>query len=195
MRKLTFIVTLFFLAAAAGRAQKLESLPGYVPIEELNLFPPDDLSVEVNLDGPLLHMVAASAKGDDPGFSAVMAGLKSIKAQVYPLKGVDAAAVKVKIGRAVHWLEAHGWKSSIRVREKGDETYIYLKQTDDRIEGLTLLSLSAGDEAVIINIVGKIDPAELGRLGKNLNLPQLRKATARGGAGTPAKKSEGGDPP
>jgi hypothetical protein len=185
MRKpLVLIVTLLFLAAAAGRAQKLESLPGYVPIEELNLFPPDDLSVEVNLNGPLLHLVAAAAK-DDPGFSSVMAGLKSIKVQVYPLKGVDAAAVKVRIGRAVHWLEDHGWKSSVRVREKGDETYIYLKQTGDRIEGLTLLSLSAGDEAVIINIVGKIDPAELGRLGQGLHVPQLQKTPARNGAKKP----------
>jgi hypothetical protein len=191
MRKpLVLIVTLFFLAAAAGRAQKLESLPGYVPIEELNLFPPDELSVEVNLDGPVLRMVAAAAKGDDPGFSAVMAGLKSIKVQVYPLKGVDPGAVKVKIGRAVHWLEDHGWKSSIRVREKGDETYIYLQQTGDRIDGLTLLSLSAGDEAVIINIVGRIDPAELGRLGKSLNVPQLQKMPAKDGARKPVKKPE-----
>ncbi|HEY0512976.1 MAG TPA: DUF4252 domain-containing protein [Thermoanaerobaculia bacterium] len=178
---------LLFLAVAAGRAQKLESLPGYVPIEELNLFPPDKLSVEVNLDGPLLHMVAAATKGDDPEFSAVMAGLKSIKVQVYPLKGVDAGAVKGKIGRAVHWLEGHGWQSSIRVKEKGDETYIYLKQTGDRIEGLTLLSLNPGDEAVIINIVGRIDPAEIGRLGKNLDLPQLQKIPARGGG---ARKPE-----
>jgi hypothetical protein len=186
MRKpIVFILALLFLTAAAGRAQKVESLPGYVPIEELNLFPPDKLSVEVNLDGPLLRMVAAATKGDDPGFSAVMAALKSIKVQVYPLKGVDAGGVKVKVGRAARWLEDHGWQSSIRVREKGEETYIYLKQTGDRIEGLTLLSLNPGDEAVIINIVGRIDPDQIGRLGKNLNLPQLQRLPGKAGARKP----------
>ena len=35
-------------------------------------------------------MIAAATKQDDPGFSAVIAGLKSITLQVFPLKGVDA---------------------------------------------------------------------------------------------------------
>ena len=90
MRKPTIVLTLLLaLAAAAGHAQKLESQPGYVPIEKLDLFPPDKVSVEINLEGPLLHMVAAATK-DDPAFSSVMAGLKSIKLQVFPLKGEDA---------------------------------------------------------------------------------------------------------
>jgi hypothetical protein len=184
-KPIVLITVLLFLAAAAGRAQKLESQPGYVPIEELGLFPRDKLSVEVNLEGPLLHMVAEATKQDDPGFSAVMAGLKSIKVQVFPLKGVDASAVRAKIDRAVHWLEGKGWQSTVRVRDQGNETYIYLKQTGDRIDGLTLLSLEPKGEAVVINIVGRIDPAQLGRLGKSLDVPQLQKVPVKGSARKP----------
>jgi hypothetical protein len=169
MRKPTIVLTLLLaLAAAAGHAQKLESLPGYVPIEQLDLFPPDKVSVEINLEGPLLHMVAAATK-DDPAFSAVMAGLKSIKLQVFPLKGEDAAAVKVKIERAVKWLEARGWKSTMRVRDQGEETFIYLKEKDGKVEGLTLLSFDPKDEAVVINIVGRIDPAQIGSIAQTLH--------------------------
>jgi hypothetical protein len=186
MRKpILLIAVLLFLAATAGRAQKLESQPGYVPIEELGLFPQDKLSVEINLEGPLLHMVAEATKHDDPGFSAVMAGLKAIKVQVFPLKGVDAGAVKAKIDHAVHWLEGKGWQSTVRVRDQGDETYIYLKQAGDRIEGLTLLSFDPKDEAVVINIVGRIDPAQLGRLSQSLDLPQLKKVHIQGSARKP----------
>jgi Domain of unknown function (DUF4252) len=169
------VLTIVLLCLAVpGRAQKLESQPGYVPLEELG-FPRDKLEVEINLEGPLLRMIAAGTKQDDPGFSAVMAGLQSIQVQAFPMKGADTGAVKARIDRAVHWLEGHGWKSSVRVRDQGQETYIYLKQAGDRIDGLTLLSLDPKDEAVVINIVGRIDPAELGRLGQSLNVPQLKK--------------------
>jgi hypothetical protein len=150
-----------------------------VPIDKLDLFPPDKVSVEINLEGPLLHMVAAATK-DDPAFSAVMAGLKSIKLQVFPLKGEDAGAVKVKIERAVQWLEGRGWKSTMRVRDQGQETFIYLKEAGGRVQGLTLLSFDPKDEAVVINIVGRIDPAQLGRLGQRLNMPQLKKVPSQG---------------
>ncbi len=181
MRKpIVLLTALFFLAAAGARAQKLESQPGYVPIEELGLFPSDKLSVEINLTGPLLRMVAAATKQEDPDFSAVMASLKSIQVQVFPLKGVDAGAVKARIGRAVHWLEDHGWESTLKVRDQGEETHIYLKEAGGKVEGLTLLSFDPKDEAVVINIVGRIDPAQIGRIGQSLNLPQLKKIPAPG---------------
>lgn len=183
----TICLTIVLLCLAVpGLAQKPESQPGYVPIEELGLFPHDKLEVEINIEGPALHLVSAMTRQEDPGFSALMAGLKSIQVQVFPVKGVDTGAVKTRIDRAVHWLEDHGWKSSVRVRDKGQETYIYLKQTGDRIDGLTLLSLDPKDEAVVINIVGRIDPAELGRLGQSLDVPQLKKIPT----GKSAKKPE-----
>jgi hypothetical protein len=181
MRKpIVLLTALLFLSVAGARAQKLESQPGYVPIEELGLFPADKLSVEINIDGPLLRMVAAATKREDPGFSAVLADLKSIKVQVFPLKGVDAGVIKTRIGRSAHWLEDRGWVSMLKVRDQGEETYIYLKQAGERIDGLTLLSLDPKNEAVVINIVGRIDPAQIGRIGQSLNLPQLKQIPATG---------------
>jgi hypothetical protein len=179
MRKPIVVLTLLLaLAAAAGYAQTLESQPGYVPIEKLDLFPPDKVSIEINLEGPLLHMVAAATK-DDPAFSAVMAGLKSIKLQVFPLKGEDAGATKAKIERAAKWLEARGWQSTMRVRDQGQETYIYLKETGGKVDGLTLLSFDPKDEAVVINIVGRIDPAQIGSIAQTLHVKVPATAGAR----------------
>jgi hypothetical protein len=186
MRKpIVLLLTLLLaLAAAAGHAETLESLPGYVPIEKLGLFPPDKLSVEINLVGPVLHMVAAATKNEDPAFSALLAGLKSIKVQVFPLKGVDTGAVKAKIAGAVRWLEARGWQSTMRVRDQGQETYIYLKEADGKVEWLTLLSFDPKDEAVVINIVGRIDPAQIGSIAQGLKV----KVPATGGARKPDPK-------
>ena len=177
--------SLLGLAVPAVHGQAMKNQPGYLPIEQLNLFPPEKLSVEINIEGPILRMIAAATKQDDPGFASVIAGLKGITLQSFPLKGVDAGAVKARIAGAVRWLEGHAWTSSIKVRDKGDETYVYLKQSGDRIDGLTLLSVSPGDEAVVINIVGTIDPAQLGRIGQKFDLPQLQKIPAPGGAKKP----------
>jgi hypothetical protein len=109
----------------------------------------------------------------------VMAGLKSIKVQVFPLKGEDAGAVKARIERAVHWLEGRGWQSTMRVRDQGQETYIYLKETGGKVDGLTLLSFDPKDEAVVINIVGRIDPAQIGSIAQTLHVKVPATAGAR----------------
>jgi len=181
MRKPTILTAvLLFLVVSSGLAQGLEDQPGYLPLEKLDLFPRDKLSVEVNLEGAILRMVAEATRGDDPEFASVMAGLKAIYVRVFPLSGADAGAVKTKIDRAVRMLEDRGWHSTVKVREGGEETYIYLKEADGKIAGLTLLSLEPGDEAVAINIVGRIDPAQLGRLGRHFDIPQLEKVPAHG---------------
>lgn len=181
MKRLTVSTTvlLLFLTAAAGRAQKLSDQPGYVSIEELGIFSREDLSVEINLDGSILRMVAEATRGDDPEFAKVMSGLQAIQVRVFPLEGVKEEMIRGKIERAVRWLEDRGWSSMVRVREKGDESYIYLKKSGEKIVGLTILAIEAGEEAAMVNIVGQLDPAEIGRLGQSFDIPQLEKATPK----------------
>lgn len=169
MRK-TIAIAILLLTATAVQAQNLTAQPGYVPLEKLDLFPQEKLSVEINIEGALLSLVAAGSKQSDPEFSSLMAGLKAIKVQAIPLKGLDESSLRTKIGRTVRWLEDRGWKSTLKVRDEGEETYIYLKETAGKIDGLTLLSLSPGEEAVVINIVGRIDPAQIGRLAQHFDV-------------------------
>ncbi|HEY7214157.1 MAG TPA: DUF4252 domain-containing protein [Thermoanaerobaculia bacterium] len=181
MRKIIPLAfVLLVLTANAGWAQRLADQPGYVPIEKLDLFPADKLNVEINLEGALLKLIAAGARAEDPEFSSLIDGLKGITVQAVPLKDVDAGSVRAKIGQASRWLEDRGWKSTMRVREEGTETYIYLKEIDGAIAGLTLLALEPGDEAVAINIVGRIDPEQVGRVVENLHGPHIKRVPASG---------------
>jgi hypothetical protein len=149
--------------------------PGAVPLQDLDLFPRDKLSVEINLEGPLLRMVSEATRGDDPEFAGLMAGLKAIRVQVFPLKDGGAETLRPKIDRAVRWLEDRGWQSTVRVHGKDGDTYIYIKQDGGQIVGLTILALDPKAEAALINIVGRLDPAQIGRLGRDLDIPQLQK--------------------
>jgi hypothetical protein len=184
MRKTLVLATLLLvLTAAAGRAQKLTDQPGYVPVEQLDLFPRDKLSVEINIEGALMSLIAAGARSEDPEFASVIAGLKAITVRAVPLKDVDADSVRGRISRTIRWLEDRDWKSMVRVRDQGEEVYIYLKETGGKIAGLTVLTFDPGEEAVVINIVGRIDPEQLGRLSQRLDIDYLDKIPA-------GKKSE-----
>jgi hypothetical protein len=46
--------------------------------------------------------------------------------------------------------------------------------TNGSIAGLVVFVLSSNGEAVLVNIVGELDPALLGRLARQFNVPQLR---------------------
>lgn len=175
MHKPILLVLALLLSAPAAFAAPQPAPPGSVPFDELGLFPREKLSVEINLGGPLLRLVAAATRREDPQFSALITSLREIRVQVFPLASADESAVRTRIGRATRWLEDHGWAATVKVREKDEETFIYMKEADGKVEGLTLLSLQPGVEAVLINIVGRLDPDQLGRLGEGLDIPHLQK--------------------
>jgi hypothetical protein len=173
------ILPILLLCAVAAQAQKRADPPGMLPLGELGIFPKDKLTVDIDLHGPLLRLIAGATAGDDPDFAAMISGLQAIRLQVFPLAGADRAAVKGKVERAVRWLEDQGWASTVRVRDGDSEVYIYLKESGGKIVGLTVLALEPGHEAALINIVGRIDPAQLGRLGQRLDLPHLQRIPAK----------------
>jgi hypothetical protein len=43
----------------------------------------------------------------------------------------------------------------------------------DRIAGLVVMAVEPGDEAAFVNIVGDIDPAQIGRLGRKFDIEPL----------------------
>lgn len=178
---------LLFLLAAFGRAAVARSAPepsasgapGALPFEELEIFSRNDLSTEINLEGALLQLVASATKEDDPEFSRLVSGLQGIRVQVAPLTATDPAKVRSKLDLTVHWLETKGWTAVVRTREKGEETYIYTKQVKGEIVGLAVLSFEPGKEAAVVNIVGRIDPAQLGKIGAGLHLRSLEKISPK----------------
>jgi hypothetical protein len=184
LRLFALVLALGLSAGAAAWAApppaqpRLEDSPGYVPIGELGIFSRQELTTEIHLDGAILKLVAEAARQEDPDFAKLISGLEAIRVQIAPLKGPDQERIRARIDEAARWLEARGWQVVVRVREK-EESYIYLKEVGGQIVGLTVLSFEPGDEAALINIVGRLDPAEIGRLGRGLHLRQLERVPQR----------------
>lgn len=179
LRKLFPLLALVLSPVMAG-AQIDTTHPGYFPIENLGILPEESIHLEINLTGAMIKFIALATDDEEPEFSRMVEGLKSIRVRGANLEGVSAEEVRSGIRSASQKLAEQGWISMVRIRDQDEEVYIYFKEQEDEMMGLTVLSLEH-DEAMLINLVGKIDPAGLGGLASSLDLPQLEQAIQESG--------------
>lgn len=165
---LTLALGLFWPATASAQTELVE-LPGFFPAEFLDLVPSDAVSVEVNLQGAMLKMIGAFAGDDEPEFASLVGALDAIRVRSGEFDSDQAGAVAERLKAGQAWLEANGWLPMVRVREDGEEIYVYSREQGGDLVGFTILAVEAG-EATAVNLVGRIDPAQLERLISGLDL-------------------------
>lgn len=175
------VVGLALLGAVTARAgeeqdQEVRKLPGYVDFGPMaSIFGEEDATVEVFLEPNLLSMVAAVTQNSDPELSDMLRKLKQIRVQTYKIGEVRADKVEEKTTEVAKRLEGNGWQTVVRVRErKQGQTYVYMKWVDKKVQGLVVMNVNPQeDEASFVNIVGEIDPEQLGRLGTKFHIDAL----------------------
>ena len=152
--------------------------PGYVDFNVLGIqgvLGDMEAVVEVSVPPPLLKMLAAVVEAEDPQLAGLLSNLVLVRVQVFEQIGYDQAKKLEKVTAvASRNLLERGWINVVRVREGEDRVDILLKLKDDSIVGLVIFVVSPQGEAVLVNIVGELDPALLGRLARQFNVPQLR---------------------
>jgi hypothetical protein len=151
---------------------QIEEEPGYFPIDRFGILDSDALSLEINLDGGLLGIVAAALGEDEPEFAELVKGLKGIRVRVAEENDLDSESLQSGLAEASDWLQEHGWSTLMRMHEDDEEVYVYVRQLDGEIVGMTLLAVEA-EESVVVNIVGRIDLALMATLAESLDIPQL----------------------
>jgi len=179
MRKgiILMLGTLLCCIANSGVAQETEDytkLPGYFNLDVFsNMFSEEEPVLEVKLRGALLRMAAGLAANEDPEAADALMGIKLIRVEKYALKKGEFSAVKKKNRQIAKMLEKKGWEQVARVREKDEQVFIHVKTSKDKIVGLVVASVGEDNEAVFVNIVGKIDPDQMARLGKKWDIQGL----------------------
>ncbi len=158
-------------AVSADPGDAYKKFPGYVDFEALGIFKGAETTVEVFLKGPLLALAREAVKHDEPELAAVLDGIKLIRVNVFPLDRDKGEGVARKARELGAKLEKQGWDIAVRVREEDEEVYVYLLpgKSDEDIEGLVVMVVE-DDQATFVNIVGHIDPAQIGRIGRSFNI-------------------------
>lgn len=167
--------------ALAGRAfagsgtEDVTKHPGYVDFGPLNVFGNKDKDVEIILEQGMLGFVSVAARNGDPDLADMLSKLMQIRVQTFAIQPDKLEAIEAKTQEVVQKLEAQGWSTMIKVRDRkeGSQTYVYSKLVDGKMQGLVVMNVDPKDDASFVNIVGEIDPDQLGKLQSKFDVKGL----------------------
>ncbi len=173
IHSLAGLLLLAVLQTSAAFAEPAsETFPGSFPLQDLGILSREELTIEINLHGPMLKLVAAFTKKSEPAFSELIANLHEVRVWVAESDTLKVDKVRDRIGDAARWLEDHDWQVIVRTRDGDEENLIYTRNVDGEIVGIAVLVLDRS-EAAVINIVGRIDLESVAKLAAVLDIPQL----------------------
>ncbi len=160
------VLGLLLATPVAAQEDALKALPGYVDFGELQGVYGEP-KVMINLGGSILKFVGGMSK-DDPEASALLEKLKGVRINVYSVDGNPDAALQ-KVSQVKSMLAGSQWEPIVQVNEDGEQAQIFIKLTGDTMEGLTVMAVD-DEEAVFINIIGQLDPAQLSQVMDNFDI-------------------------
>jgi hypothetical protein len=109
--------------------------------------------------GPALLRFAANQAGDDPETQQLLRGLDGVRIRIYEIDG-EAARVASRMDKMSRKLQAGGWEPVMLVRSENEQAHMLLKVVDQRICGMTVLVSDGESEAVVINLMGDLEPQQ-----------------------------------
>ena len=161
MRKLAVGVMMVLLAMSAmAEEDELKTLPGYVKFESLDEVYGEP-KVRVNVGGFLLSLMSKAAK-NDPEAAAVLEGLEGVRINVYSTEGAVAPAID-ELQNAKNLLLNQNWEPIVQVNEDGENAQVFIRADREGVQGVTVMAVDEED-AVFVNILGFVDPKQLGTI-------------------------------
>ena len=159
-----FVIGLFCaLLALPAMAQEdeLKDLAGYVDFGDLSITYGEP-KITINLGGTMLNFVGMMSSSESPETSEMISKLKGIRVQIYTLdENTDAA--RDQFGKTKSSLKSSGWEPIVQVNEDDEQVLVYMKMIEGHMEGMTVMVVDE-EEAVFVNIIGQLNPAELGKV-------------------------------
>ncbi len=150
--------------------------PGYLDLTDVEEWFDTEPWLEVNIKGALLSLITEASKAeDDPELTSILGKLKAIEVRGYPLTSAMFEDIDRRTSLLAKRLEGQGWDTIVRVREDDERVNVYLKSDGKTIAGLVVMVLDPSDDdgAIFVNIVGDIDPQQIGRIGRKFNIDPL----------------------
>jgi Domain of unknown function (DUF4252) len=155
-------------------AQDITEDPGYVDFSGVVDGLGAEADKEVNIHGPMLRLVIAAARKDDPELAELLTTVTGIFVRGYVLSSLDFDSV-IREGKILgDDLRTSGWEVFLKVNDADENVQMYVRINGPDIAGVVLVSSNQNtDETVFLNIVGNIDPEQLSRIGDKFSVGGL----------------------
>ena len=159
------LVTLLMLPIAALSADNRH--PGYVDFDSLPGLGSADASVDVTLGGWLMSLARVAAEEDDD--LEFLNQIDSIRVRIFEID--NNADLFLNDAREIMGdLQDRGWEQFAKVNKRDELVFIMVKGDHKKLDGITIVAVDTGDEAVFVNISGSIDPDDIARIISNRDL-------------------------
>jgi len=152
---------------AMAQEDELKDLPGYVEFGDLSAAYGEP-KITINLGGTMLNFVGMMSSAESPETSELISKLKGIRVQMYAMEE-NADAAKKQFGEVKGNLKSSGWEPIVQINEEDEQVLIYMKMDGGNMEGMTVMVVDE-EEVVFVNIIGQLNPAELGKVMESLDM-------------------------
>ena len=130
---------------------------GYADLDSLGVADTDRvLTLSI---GPALLRFAARHIEDDPETRELLRQLDGVRIRIYEIDG-QAARVASRMDRMSQKLRAKGWEQVMLVHSGDEQAHMLMRVVDQRICGMTVLVSDGESEAVVINLMGELEPRQ-----------------------------------
>ena len=150
--------------------------PGQVDFGKFT--PPGDGGqfVEVQIKSNLLSLAAQLIEKQQPDVAKLLRSVQLVHVNVVGLTDENRAEVTQRVRQIQQDLAPQGWEQTVTVQDKKDDVGVYLKtRGGEAIQGLVITVCDGSKEAVLVNIVGDIQPEQVAELGEKLGIDPLKK--------------------
>ena len=162
-------VSLGALLALPALAQEdaLKAFPGYVDFGELSsIF--GEPTVQISIGASLLNLVGTLSAEEDPEAAELFKKLNGVRVNVFETEAMADGAVDL-VKDISSKLSSSGWESVVTVNSADEQVRVFMKINAETVDGITVMAVEE-NEAVFVNVIGNINPAELERVMKNFDV-------------------------
>ncbi len=167
----SFITAILLLVASStswSQTADIEQMPGFVNFSSLESIYGEP-RIMININGTLMQlMAAAAASAKETDAAALMKDLQGIRVNVYDTAGELEPAL-AQMNEAKQILEDRQWQPIVQVKEEDENVQMFAQIEGELMQGMAIMVVNA-EEAVFINILGEIDPSQIGKVMNQLNV-------------------------
>lgn len=172
----TFIILIITAGTVFAQKNDYSREPGYVDFGDLSKYENGERVTEVMIESHLLKMVSKLAGKEDPDLKELLGGLKLIKVNAFEATDDNYEALKSLMEKTDKKLISENWDRIVKTRSEDENANVYIKtDKDEIINGLVVIAVERDGDAAFVNIVGKIDLDQIGRLSEKFDIPELDK--------------------
>jgi len=155
------IATAGFLLLLAGCGLTApRSSAGFADLDSLGMADTDRV-MSLSLGPTVLRFAASHIDDDEPEVRDLLRALDGIRIRIYEVDG-DASRVAGRMERMNTKLQADGWEPVMLIREESETAFMLLRTDGQHILGMTVMVMDNRSEAVIVNLMGEIEPERFG---------------------------------